>query len=293
MKPHLATSLVALLVCALVASAVPAQPIPIFVSGKDRAYEILQPDETRLMTLRGPGELRLVHRARFKPAMENGLSYSLFLRVNGGEEYEVVYDKVERSRTAMFRDGTLGVPGRLLDHIIELGRGYHNVEIRTKADNPEIFFRDLFQKKRERRRNWVEWTPSGSPQQVDLVVREALVPYFRNEPNRPFEVEIIGPTELRIFTRIENTPDMRGRIHYRLQIRSGGKVVNTFQLSSRRSDITAYLEEDHLVPGRAAEIAIPIPEGRHRLEIQPLDPDKSTLLARFMIPREDLALTTE
>ena len=281
--------------CLLLATSAPAsaQPVPIFVSGQDRPYEVLDASRPRLVTVRGPGELRIVSRARFKPSMRDGLGYGLRVRVNGGELEEVRYEKVERSRTAMFRDGTLGVPGRLMDHRIQLRRGYHNVEISAAPGGPEIFFRSLYKKTRERKRTWVALTPTGPSQLVELVVRESLVSYFRNPPGRPFQLEIIGPTELRVFTRTENSPEMRGRVHYRIQVRERGRVINTFQLSSRRSEIATYLADDTLVPGRAAEIVIPVAEGRHRLEIQPLDPDKSTLLARFMLPREDLALTAE
>ena len=282
-----------LLLLSLAPAALRADATPIFVSGQDRAYEALDADRPAVVTVRGPGELRIVTRARFRPTMEDGLRYSLRVRVDGGEEMEVVYDDVQRSRTAMFRDGTLGVPGRLMDHRIPLRRGYHNVEILPGPGAPEIFFRTLFEPTRERRRSWVAVSPLESPELVELVVREGLVAYHRNPPGEPFHVEVIGPTELRIFTRTENSPEMRGRIHYRLQVREGETVINTFQLSSRRSEITTYLSDDTLVPGRAAEIVIPIPAGAHRLQILPLDPDKSTLLARFMLPREDLGLTVE
>lgn len=285
--------------------------VPIFVSGQDRAYEALSSSTPSVVTVRGPGDLRLVTRARFAPDAPDQLRYALKLRIDGGDEQTILFENVERSRTALFRDSNLGVPGRLTDHRIKLRRGYHNIEILAGAEAPPIFFRHLFEPKRERRRSWVAVTPldklpasdAGSAkaesarrlgtQRVDIVVREAVVPYYRNAPNEAFHVEVIGPTELRIFTRLENTPEMRGRIHYRLQIRRDGEVVNTFQLSSRRSYIATYLEVDHLVPGRAAEVVIPIPDGRHHMEVLPLDPDKSTLLARFMLPREDLSLTAE
>ncbi|MEM6794832.1 MAG: hypothetical protein AAF725_12705, partial [Acidobacteriota bacterium] len=131
----------------------------------------------------------------------------------------------------------------------------------------------------------------GIAERVELVIRETLVAYYRNQTGEPFDLEVIGPTELRVFTRIENTPEMRGRIHYRLQVKENDRLVNTFQLSSRRSDIAVYQKEDSLVPGRATEIVVPVPEGRHRFQILPLDPNKSSLLARFMLPREDLDLT--
>ncbi|MEM6455016.1 MAG: hypothetical protein AAF772_07970 [Acidobacteriota bacterium] len=292
MKSTLALAALLLFVDAVGHAQSPPSSIPIFVSGQDRSYTRLDVREPALETVRGPGALRIVSRARFRPARADGLRYSLRVRVDGGPWQTVTYADVPRSRTAMFRDGTLGVPGRLMDHRIDLGRGYHNIEILAAAAQPEIYHRVLFEPRRAKRRSWVAVTPDDAAL-VELVVRENLVAYYRNRAQKPFRIEVIGPTELRIFTRLENTPAMRGRIHYRLQVREMGRVINTFQLSSRRSEITTYHADDALVPGRAAEVVIPIAAGRHRLEILPLDPDKSTLLARFMLPREDLSLTAE
>ncbi len=295
LRPRLPTHLLIAAAMLLLSARIVAgqQTVPIFVSGLDRTYELLSAAEPRLVTVRGPGELRLISRARFKPTAQGALRYSLRLRLDGGVEQEVVYDDVERSRSAMFRDGTLGVPGQLMDYRLRLRRGYHNVEILPAPGGPQVYFRYLFKPKRERRRQWVSITPLLAPELVELVVRETLVDYYRNRPGEPFEVEVIGPTDLRIFTRVESTPEMRGRIHYRFQVREGGRVINTFQLSSRRSEIASYRSLDTLVPGRAAEVVIPVPAGRHRLRILPLDPDKSTLLARFMLPRDDLSNTAE
>ncbi|MEM9290653.1 MAG: hypothetical protein AAGD01_03135 [Acidobacteriota bacterium] len=275
----------------LLASSAWAQPTQIFVSGKDRPYRLLRSEKPTLVTVRGPGELRIVTRARFRPRSDNDASYSLRLRINGAEPFDVRFAGVQRSRTAMFRDGTLGVPGRLMDYRLQLRRGFHNIEIQPGPGSPPIYYRTLFEKGKPQRRDWITVTPAASSEEVELVIRESLVTYHRNSPQQPFQLDLIGPTELRIFTRLENSPEMRGRVHYRLQVRIDGEVVNTFQLSSRRSDLATYRDEDSLVPGRAAEIVLPIPAGAHRLEIHSLDPDKSTLLARFMLPKEDLGLT--
>ena len=267
--------------------------IQIFVSGKDRPYELLPEQQPRVVTVRGPGELRLISRAQFGPADDDGLDYALRIRVDGGAWQEVLYERVKRSRTAMFRDGTLGLPGQLMEYRIQLRRGFHNIEVQPVAGGPKIFFRYLFKPKKARKRSWVALEPLGDPVLVELVIRETFVTYYRNAPGRPFELDVIGPTELRVFTRVENTPEMRGRIHYRLQVREDERVINTFQLSSRRSQVALYSDNDELVPGRASEIVIPVPEGRHRLQILPLDPNKSSLLARFMLPAEDLKLTVK
>lgn len=233
---------------AVTAVAEDGDAVPIFVSGQDRAYELLSDDITKLITVRGPGELRLVSRARFKPADEDGLSYRLRVRLDGGAWEDVVYENVGRSRTAMFRDGTLGMPGSLMDHRIRLSRGYHNIEVRRDAAGPDVFFRHLFKSTRAKARTWVPITPSDESELVDLVSREKVTSYFRNAEGKPFELDVIGPTELRIFTRLEHTPDMRGRVHYRLQIQRDGELVNTFQLNDRRSAVTTYRDLDTLVP---------------------------------------------
>ena len=85
-----------------------AREIPIFVSGKDRLYSTLSTEDPQLVTVRGPGELRLVSRARFAPGTEGPLRYSLLVRLDGGTEQEVAYERVEPSRTAVFRDSNLG-----------------------------------------------------------------------------------------------------------------------------------------------------------------------------------------
>ena len=101
---------------------------------------------------------------------------------------------------------------------------------------------------------------------------------------------MIGPTELRVFTRIENHYQMRGRIHYRIQVKSQEKVVNTYQLSSVRSEVTTYENNKKLIPGKAREFVIDVPDGRHTFEIAPLDKDKGTVLGRMLIPEKSVGL---
>ncbi|MEO1088640.1 MAG: hypothetical protein AAFY88_30770, partial [Acidobacteriota bacterium] len=56
-------------------------------------------------------------------------------------------------------------------------------------------------KTKERRREWVALAPVGESRPVDLVIREGVVTYHRNPPGSAFELDVIGPTELRIFSR--------------------------------------------------------------------------------------------
>jgi hypothetical protein len=68
------------------------------------------------------------------------------------------------------------------------------------------------------------------------------------------------------------------------------KVVNTYQLSSERSETAVYKENKELVPGKACEFVIIVPKGKHTYVISPLDEDKNTVLGRLLIPKKDVTL---
>ena len=272
------------------------EEVELIVSDRTHRYERLSHAMWSTTTVRGPGRLRLLFRAGLPPALDGTVDYAIDLRVDGGPVERLSFSGVGRSRAVVFRDGRLGVPAQLRDRILNLGAGYHNVDVRiarSSAGMLPIFLRTQLEKKKRRPRRWVSLNPLDDAERVDLVVREQYVTYHRNQPGKGFSVEVIGPTQLRIFSRIENRPEMRGRIHYRLQIKEEGKVINTFRLNSRRSDIASYKTDETLVPGQAREIVIPVRSGLHRYEITPIDPDKDVLLARFMLPRSDLDLSTE
>jgi len=82
---------------------------------------------------------------------------------------------------------------------------------------------------------------------------------------------------------------MKGRINYQIQVKSKEEVVNTFHLSSKRSDVTVYKNDQKLVPGKAREIVINIPEGRNSFEIYPID--SGSYLGRLLFPKKDADLT--
>ncbi len=95
---------------------------------------------------------------------------------------------------------------------------------------------------------------------------------------------------MRVLTRIENHYQMKGRIHYRVQVKENNNIISTYQLSSQRSEIAVYKYDNELIPGKACEFVIDIPKGRHIYEISPLDRDKNSLLGRCLLPKKDVKL---
>jgi hypothetical protein len=130
----------------------------------------------------------------------------------------------------------------------------------------------------------------SSNEPVNLIAAEELVQYYRFSQSRPLKIQISGPTTFKVLTRIENHYGMKGRINYRLQVKEDGKVKHTYQLNSVRSETTRYKSVGSKIPGKAKEIVIDVPSGRHSYEILPLDKDKNTILGRILFPKKDIGL---
>lgn len=260
------------------------------ISKKSRSYYSLDTEKPSLITIQGPGIVRVMSRGRFVPKEEDEIDYEVFYRIDGGEEEIVKLDNVRRSKDATYLNGELGVPGQLYDFEITLGRGYHNIELIRSESSVPIACRYKFTPTKEKKREWIAFCPMRPSEPVDLISRESTVSYYRFSMEKPLKIDIIGPTELRIMTRVENHYQMRGRIDYRIQVKENGNIINTYQLSSRHSQVAVYKDDKNLIPGKACEFVINVPKGKHIYEVLPLDKDKSTVLGRVLLPEKDVSL---
>ena len=260
------------------------------ISGKNRTYYPLQFKDPSIISVKGPGKLKIITRVRFVSDKEQRLDYKLYYRIDGTRENEVEFNDVKRSKIATYKNYSLGVPGIGKNIILELGLGEHTIELWSGTKTPKVAARYLFTKTKEKKIDWVSLSPLYPKEPVDLVSRENVIHYFRFSKSKPLRVKITGPTILRVLNRMENHYYMKGRINYRLQVKEDGDIKHTYLLSSVRSEITSYKKDGAKIPGKAKEIDINVPAGTHIYEIVPLDKDKNTILGRILFPKNDIKL---
>jgi len=264
--------------------------LTIISSNKTRVYYSLSSTKASVINMRGPGILRIITRGRFPYDKKNSINYDILYTLDGGKQQRYKVRFVERSTKAKYLKESLGMPSRIEDFEIKLGRGYHTLEFFIKDNKTPVALRYIFSPTKEKKREWMTYSPLSISEPVDLIAREETVGYYRFSKEKPLMVEINGPTELRVLTRIENHYHMKGRIQYRIQLKENEKTINTYQLSSRRSEIAVYKNDSTLVPGKAREFIIEVPKGNHHYVIYPLDEDKSTILGRLLFPKKDVKL---
>jgi hypothetical protein len=260
------------------------------ISGKSRNYYSLSTESPSVINLQGPGKLKVNTRGRFVPAEKDKIGYEILYTIDGGEQKSILFTEVVRATEATYANGTLGIPGQLKEFEIDLVPGSHTIEFKLLDSKINVAARYAFVPAKAKKQEWIAYSPITPTEPVDLISKESTTLYYRFSFEKPMKIEIIGPTELRVLTRVENHFEMKGRIHYRVQVKEADKVLNTYQLSSERSETAVYKDNRDLIPGKACEFVILVPQGKHNYVIFPMDEDKSTLLGRLLIPKKDVNL---
>ncbi len=265
-----------------------AAEMSIVNAGKKRTYYQLSATRPIVVSVKGPGQLRIITRTRFADRAAEPMNYRVVYRIDRGEDQVVAFEGIVPSVVARYQNGAAGIPGTSRSLSLKIGRGVHTVALRMESPLPDICARFLFAPQSDRTTKWISLSPLAPIEPVDLFVGEETVHYYRFSSRKPLKFDIIGPTVVRVFTRTENTYDMKGQVAYRLQVRQDGHVLQSFQLSSKRSQTATYKNNPKLVPGKAREITFKVPKGRHQYEIVPLD--HLTLLGEILFPRKDAKL---
>jgi hypothetical protein len=266
------------------------QKVVTVINKKNRSYYQLDATRASVVQISGPGRLRVISRAMFAKSADDKTSYSIQYQLDGGEKKTRKFSGVKRADNATYKETSLGKPGVGKDFEIELGRGDHTIRFVSNTPAQPVAMRYIFVPGKAKKRDWISFTPLKPMEPVTLISGESTVTYYRFSNDKPLQVEVIGPTELRVLSRIENHYNMRGRIDYRLQVSENGKTINTYLLSSSRSEVATYQDNSKLIPGKGCEFVINVPDGKHTYSITLLDKNNQSVLGRLLLPKKDVGL---
>ena len=108
--------------------------IKINISKKNLKYYPLSNEEATILSVRGPGKLKIITRVRFTNKNFQSLDYKIYYKIDGLKKISVDYNKVKRSSSAHYKDRLLGIPGNGEDLIVELGIGDHSIEFWSSSN---------------------------------------------------------------------------------------------------------------------------------------------------------------
>lgn len=253
------------------------------VSDKSRGYLLIESGETVRYRFPGPAEVDLLSRALI-PEGKSRASYALTYSLDGDRDQRIDWGGVERAPEGRFAGVDLGDPAQLMRHRIQVGRGWHSLELRGTGRQP-VAIRLRLDRQSPVERRWRDLAPEGDPERLALVARDGSVtPYHRFSRAEPLSYRVGGPGWFRVLVRSEHVSVDSAERQYVLEVKRHEKLIRRYHLTGKPSESSTYRFADGIVPGVAREIVIQVPEGEAVYTLRPVDLSQ-TFAARAMRTR--------
>ncbi len=258
------------------------------ISGKTRAYYVLNGNNTIQVKVKGPTRLRILSRAVLE-ADQDSADYRYVAKRDGAKKSIPV-----RHRSRIFENGSIsgessGSFTSSRSRIIDVPRGEQVYTFSLPRNSKQTVLLRFARESKEFAEGdkVVAMTPISYTTRVDITTREETSAYYRVGGSDKAMLKLIGPATLKVLNRIEFDQNMSGRQKWRVQIIEDGKIKATHSFSAKQSQVTSYRESAPYVPSRAETFFVEVPEGEHEYEFR-LPDNHRTVLFRYLLPEKQL-----
>ncbi len=122
-----------------------------------------------------------------------------------------------------------------------------------------------------------------------LLHREKELTYYITSGSTPVVLDVVGPTTVKVNTRLIFSGSMFGEQVYMLGIRSGEDEEIVYRLESQASQTVVCRDREDVLPGALRSFELPVARGLHTIILRLLEPGDGELALKFYIPRGDIA----
>jgi hypothetical protein len=257
------------------------------IDGQRRAYWKIGEQELLEVEVTGPSQVRIFSRAPYRMS-HKGKNYGFSVSVDGSERKLIRHD-VSKSRSAFTTKSKKRRLSASRTDEVTIPPGTHTLRIVLEDGiSKSLYFRlrNKFVHPMPKGGN-IDKYPLTAGLTRDILVHESRSLYHVLPTEGELEVEVIGPTFLKVISRIDWNSTMSGNQKYMLKILEDGEFKTTWVLQGRHSSVAIYDEKKDSTPARGEVIYVQVPEGKHIYKVHFKDSGREVNL-RFLIPRESL-----
>jgi len=290
------TAALAILVCAIVASptraadwrsivpTVSGGAVEIVVDSKELTYHTFDWKAPLRFSVEGPTRVKILTRLRI-PAGSDGESYTVGVACDG---IETMMEELSTAPSDRARYLTLSGcrPGTIRRIYIDVPTGRHGYELR--AVRPAVVEARVFEATgRKPRLASIAPREYGSVETLCYLDKELT--YYVLTKEAPVVLEIIGPTSVKVNTRLLYDDTMSNSQTYVVGVRADGGPERLYKIEAVRSEIVVCRDRRNVVPGALRHFTLAVGDGMHSYEFRLVDTVASAVALKFYIPRGDLA----
>ncbi len=254
------------------------------IAGKQSAYYRIPKDSSLYVTLTGPGTLTGIVRLITPSDGDTPVSYTLMVS-NGVEIVKTLNSTTSASDWHWL--GNSENAGKSRKFHVRVGEGKHRLRFALKNTVASSAAIKFDYNKRAPHVGESPLYPIAMKEQVTVQVRERALDYAIMDDTIPVEVRVIGPTRLRVVSRLLYSGLMKGPKQYSIVSKMDSRELPIKTLKTKKSFTTKIINHPEWISGRSRTFYVPIPEGEHTISFLMDAIEAPGIALRFSIPKED------
>ena len=260
-----------------------AAKINISIEGKERTYYHFTADEPLTFSIEGPTRVKILTRVRVPDDRET-VGYGVSIS-RDGVHMETVEKEAYAKESAFYVAFLSFRPGVIRRIYIDVPTGRHGYELRA-AGGHSVDVR-LFESA-ESKPSLVSIAPRDFDSVETLYYRDKELTYYLMTKDEPVVLDVIGPTSVKVNTRLLYDATMLGEQAYIVGIREPGDPECLYRIEAEPSQTVVMRDRDDVIPGALRHFMLEVPSGAHTYEFRLADTVAGGLAVKFYIPRGDL-----
>jgi len=257
--------------------------VGIWIGGKERTYYHFTADEPLTFSVDGPTRVKILTRVRVpndRETVEYGVSIS-----RDGVHVETVEKDAYPKESAFYVAFNSFRPGVIRRIYIDVPTGRHGYELRAVGRYP-VDAR-LFESA-ETKPSLVSLAPRDYGSVETLYYRDKELTYYLMTKDESVVLDVIGPTSIKVNTRLLYDGTMLGEQSYIVGVREPDIPESLYRIDAEPSQTVVCRDRDDVIPGALRHFMLKVPKGAHTYEFRLVDTTAGGLAVKFYIPRGDL-----
>lgn len=259
-----------------------AAAVKVTVGKRQHTYYALTASGKMRIQVEGPGRITLISRLQI-PAGSGEKSYGVVIKEKGAV---VARQKTTTGASkATIKEGGTAL-GKLRKLSLRVPPGSHTYEIALE-NGASAVAKVLYQSGKAPKK--MAYLEARSYDRIaTAVVKEQLRTYYVTTKNKGVQLRVVGPTKVRVSTRVNFDTKMTGRQKYGVAVWEKDKRILLKSLVGGKSQGAAYKDWKEVVPGKVVSFTLPVPAGEHWYTFRIEEGTASSVALRFAIPERDL-----
>jgi hypothetical protein len=255
----------------------------ISVGGKEHTYYGFTADEPLAFTIEGPTRIKVLTRVRVPNNLES-VEYGVSVYMDGRHQETVEKD-------AYPKEGAFYVafnhfrPGVIRRVYIDVPTGRHGYELRATGRH-RVDAR-LFETA-ESKPSLVSIAPAEHGSVETLHYRDKELTYYLLTEESPVRLDVVGPTSVKVNTRLLYDATMLGEQTYVVGVREDDQPECLYRIDAEPSQTVVLRDRTDAIPGALRHFRLDVPRGAHTYRFRLADTIAGGVAVKFYIPRGDL-----